>query len=420
MRVAFATFGCKINQYDTDRIRQDIERQGGTIVPFDGDADVYVINTCSVTGKADYQCRQKIRSATRRAEGAAVIVTGCYAEIRAEEVRTMPGVTLVVGNRDKSSIGNVVSRYGIAQRKTASESGTVPLRTRTVLKVQDGCDNRCSYCIVPAARGGSRSIPYADVLRSFDAAVEDGSPEVVVSGIHIGSFGNDLHPAATLSTLLGDLVQRRGEARIRLSSIEPNEITPKIVSLLGNGLCRHLHMPLQSGDDDILRAMNRRYTASEYRALADSIAAQVPDVCLGADVMVGFPGEDDRAFENTYRLIENSPLTHLHIFSYSPRPGTPAAGMDKKVADHVKKERNERLRTLGKKKNLEFRKRMIGRTVEVVEETEQGVTTMRTGLSDNYVRVTIENGVFRNDSRPPKVLVKDVNESGVIGLDISN
>jgi len=420
MRVAFATFGCKINQYDTDRIRLDIERQGGTIVPFDGDADVYVINTCSVTGKADYQCRQKIRSATRRAEGAVVIVTGCYAEISPEEVRTMPGVTLVVGNRDKSAIGDVVSRYGIAQRKTSSKSGTVPQRTRTVLKVQDGCDNRCSYCIVPSARGASRSVPYTEVLRSFDSAIKAGSPEVVVSGIHIGSFGNDLTPATTLSTLLGDLVQRRGEARIRLSSIEPNEITPEIVSLLGSGLCRHLHIPLQSGDDDILKAMNRRYTASNYRALADSIAEQVPDVCLGADIMVGFPGEDDRAFENTYRLIERSPLTHLHIFSYSPRPGTPAAGMDNQVAGQVKKERNERLRALGKKKNLEFRKRMIGRIVEVVEEIEQGVTTMRSGLSDNYARVTIENGNFRNVSRPIKVLVKDVNESGLIGHEVSN
>jgi threonylcarbamoyladenosine tRNA methylthiotransferase MtaB len=415
MRVAFTTFGCKINQHDTEIMRQRAAEEGGTIVPFDSEADVYVINTCSVTGKADYQCRQSIRAAARRASGARIIVTGCYAETRPEEIRQIAGVTHVLGNKGKPDIGPFLTCAGEHVSTDATRrAAALSRRTRGVLKIQDGCDSRCSYCIVPQARGGSRSIPLDAVIRSFEDALQDSVPEVVLSGIHIGRYGLDLRPATTLSLLLTDLVRRRGNARVRLSSIEPGEVTPEIIALLGSGICRHLHIPLQSGDDRILRAMNRQYSAAQYRTLVESIAVAIPDVALGTDVMVGFPGEDDEAFENTYALIAALPLTHLHVFSYSRRPGTTAAEMHRQVPESVKKDRNERLRKLGLKKNLAFREQLKGKRVEiVVEDAKDGAGF--SGLTDNYVRIMIENEKECSTNGILSVIVSDVSMAGTKG-----
>ncbi|HEX9113096.1 MAG TPA: MiaB/RimO family radical SAM methylthiotransferase, partial [Nitrospirota bacterium] len=286
MRIAFTTLGCKINQYETDLLRQDLSARGNTIVPFDAEADIYVINTCSVTAKSDMQCRQTIRAAVRRGAGAAkVVVTGCYAETRPDEIRNIPGVNLVVGNRDKSGIADHPLLSGpeaMGRDRDSSQLRAVSGRTRAFLKIQDGCDNHCSYCIVPLARGGSRSYAPSAVMREFDQLVREGCPEIVLTGIHIGTYGADLSERVNLTDILSELVARRGRARLRLSSIEPREITEGIIRLLGSGICRHLHVPLQSGDDTILASMRRNYTASFYRDLLERIVRDVPGIALGA------------------------------------------------------------------------------------------------------------------------------------------
>ncbi len=397
MRLAFATLGCKINQYETDSIRREMVLRGNTVVPFDAEADVYIINTCTVTAKSDYTCRQVVRAATRRGKGARVIVTGCYAETRPQELLAIPGVERVIGNREKLSIPEYLasavpaSEYSVQAAKDVPAQA-LPEKTRGFLKIQDGCNNHCSYCIVPSARGRSRSAAPATVVSEFERMTNAGCPEVVLTGIHIGSYGADLKPATNLTELIAGLVNKRGTTRLRLSSIEPRELTAGIIDQLGKGLCRHVHIPLQSGDDTILTVMKRNYTAEFYRELLAGISSKVPEIALGADVMVGFPGEGEREFKNTLRFIEASPLTHLHVFSYSPRPGTPAADMDDQVSESEKKKRSEILRSLGQEKNFSFRKKLLVREINVVVESGTNASKGKpTGLTDNYIRVVIEN-----------------------------
>ncbi len=422
MRIAFTTLGCKINQYETDRMRQDLESRGGAIVPFTGEADVYVINTCSVTARTDYQCRQAIRSAVRRGKGATVVVTGCYAETRPDDIRKIAGVDLVLGNQEKGAIAQrlLPDDASPAQSGPAHETAgisTVHGRTRGFLKIQDGCDSRCTYCIVPVARGPSRSVPPEQVLKQFDDLVQAGCPEVVLSGIHIGRYGADRSAGPDLAGLVRDLLKRRGNARIRVSSIEPNEISQELIELIGEGFCRHLHIPLQSGDDTILAAMNREYTTLAYRKLLDSLARSVPGIALGADVMVGFPGEGDAQFRNTLDLIESSPLTHLHVFSYSPRPGTPAASMSRQVPEKMKKERSELLRDLGQRKNLVFRRSFVGKElVAVVEDKRDALSRCLKGLSDNYIRLTLKGAKEADIGEKRTVRVTEVVEKDTFAV----
>jgi len=395
MRIAFTTLGCKINQYETDLMRQDLASRGNTIVPFDTEADVYVVNTCTVTAKSDYQCRQVIRSAVRRGRDAKVVVTGCYAATRPEEIRKIPGVDLVIGNTDKAMIHDHIMKTASVPDQDVPITRNIMTkglygRTRGFLKIQDGCNNRCSYCIVPLARGESRSADLGQLVNEFERVVQSGCPEIVLTGIHIGTYGADLENGPDLTGLLRILLSQRCGSRLRLSSIEPKEISEGIIELMGQGLCRHLHIPLQSGDDAILASMKRDYTAGFYRELLEQIAQRVPAVALGADIIVGYPGEGDAEFQNTMDLVEKSPLTHLHVFPYSPRPGTPAADMEAQVPEQVKKERSETLRSLGRKKNYYFRKKFQGSTLNVVVEDKiDAITGLYTGLTDNYIRVYI-------------------------------
>ena len=425
MRIAFTTLGCKINQYETEAMRKAAAAEGNSIVPFESEADVYVINTCSVTAKSDYQCRQTIRAAVHRKEGARIIVTGCYAETRPQEIRSIAGVSLVLGNSEKANIAHYVSdqkhREMAGTPDTTENTDIMKERTRCVLKIQDGCDNKCSYCIVPHARGGSRSVPREQVSNLFVRHVDADRPEIVLSGIHIGKYGIDLDPRTSLTDLVAELLSKRNRSRIRISSIEPNEITDEMIALAGHGMCRHFHVPLQSGDDAVLRAMNRDYTAGYYRNLIENIAYKVPGVAIGADVMVGFPGEDEKAFSNTFKLISELPLTHLHVFSYSPRPGTAAAQMNGQVPSVVKKLRNGQLRDLGFQKNLEFKKRFKGKVLNVVlEQLSQIENEVGSGLTDNYIRVDV-SGVKKGDfGREIPVMVSDVRQNDVFGRKIAN
>lgn len=416
MRIAFSTLGCKINQYETDLMQQDLASKGNTIVSFDDEADIYIVNTCSVTAKSDYRSRQVIRSAARRARGRRVVVTGCYASTRPEEIKKLPGVSLVINNLEKSMIHDYLipedsSPAGAVLSLVTKGPKEAHGRTRGFLKIQDGCDNACSYCIVPLARGRSRSAAPGDVLKEFTRQVQAGCPEIVLTGIHIGRYGADLSPAMNLTELLTTLVPTRDRSRVRLSSIEPKEITEAMIALLGNGLCRHLHVPLQSGDDTILVAMKRDYTSGFYLDLLQRISNYVPGIALGADVMVGFPGEGDVEFQNTLKLIEKSPLTHLHVFSYSPRRGTEAAAMKNQVPEAVKKQRSEALRDIGRRKNLYFREKFLGFELKViVEDKIDAATGFLTGFTENYIRIAIRGAKAENIGEKIKVRISEVNE----------
>ncbi len=416
MRIALTTLGCKINQYETDAIKQDLLSKGNTIVPFDDTADVYVINTCSVTKKSDDQCRQIIRSAIRRGRGAQVVVTGCYAETQPDELHNIPGVTHVVGNSHKAAIADRLMAKdrqtdGCLPYAAPMQLAATQTRTRGFLKIQDGCNNNCSYCIVPRARGNSRSVKPDLIEKAFLELVQAGYCEIVLTGIHIGSYGADLEHPTNLSELIQRLVSIQHKSRIRISSIEPMEITEEMTRAAGRGICRHFHIPLQSGDDSILAAMNRKYSAQFYGDLLQRISGSVPGIALGADVIVGFPGEGEQEFHNTLSLVESSPLTHLHVFSFSSRPGTRADSMSNKVPDRIIKGRSEELRDLGRKKNFQFRVTQLSKSFNViVEDKIDPAHNLYTGLTDNYIRVLIVGAKAEHVGKDIAVQLTDVQD----------
>jgi threonylcarbamoyladenosine tRNA methylthiotransferase MtaB len=300
---------------------------------------------------------------------------------------------------------------------TGVPAKAVQSRTRGFLKIQDGCNNRCSYCIVPLARGRSRSAAFDEVRAEFGRLVQEGCPEVVLTGIHIGTYGVDLVEGLSLTDMITALLEQRGRTRIRLSSIEPREITDGIIGFLGTGLCRYLHIPLQSGDDGVLGSMKRDYTSAFYRELLERIAKEVPGVALGADVMVGYPGEGDAEFQNTMRLVESAPLTHLHVFSYSPRPGTEAASMTGQVPETIKKKRSELLRGLGREKNMAFRERHAGSELRVVvEDKVDAKTGLLSGLTDNYMRVNIIGAEKGHIGHEIPVRITEVSEEANLAI----
>ena len=407
-RIAFSTLGCKVNQYDTAVIQSVVKNgsEGYTIVPFNAEADIYVVNTCTVTGKGDVESRRLIRGAIRRNSKARVVVTGCYAQTRPGEVAGIEGVSMVLGNEEKYAImdylrhdgnhaeGNQVFVGDISNASVLSHPGLAdfPARTRAFLKVQDGCDSRCSYCIVPFARGGSRSLNPDDVIGQVRALDRSGYKEIVLCGVHLGGYGRDLSSKTTLTSLMERILSETEIPRIRLSSIEPREITDELMGLMASEdrICRHLHIPLQSGDDDMLRRMNRNYTVEFFGDLVSKIHGEIEDVGIGCDVMVGYPGEEERHFGNTCQLIGRLPITYLHVFAYSPRSGTVAAGLKETVKGDVKRERSEAIRALGEKKNMAFKERYIGRVVDIlVEEDRDDLTGLLKGYTGNYLKVLL-------------------------------
>ncbi|HRT70888.1 MAG TPA: tRNA (N(6)-L-threonylcarbamoyladenosine(37)-C(2))-methylthiotransferase MtaB, partial [Syntrophales bacterium] len=382
MKVAVATLGCKVNQFDSALLAERLRSEGFTVVPFGEGADVCIINTCTVTARTDYQSRQLVRRARRYCPYAGIVVTGCYAQVAPAELAEMPGVAAVVGNAEKDALPGFLDRIldergkiivGDIRRCDSLPSGTAdvfPGRTRAILKVQDGCDAFCTYCIVPFSRGRSRSLPPSDVLRQAARFAESGYREVVLTGIHLGSYGSDLEPPASLAGLLAGFDDIDGVERVRLSSIEPMEVTPELISRMASSekLCRHLHVPLQSGDDRILKLMGRNYTGDQFRLLVKGLTEAVPDIAVGVDVMTGFPGEGEEEFRRTAALIEELPLAYLHVFPYSRRPGTPAADFPHQVPEEAKKRRAALLRSLGAKKRASFARRFIGKEVSVLVE----------------------------------------------------
>jgi len=369
------------------------------------DANVVIVNSCTVTAEADRDVRQTIRRIASRNPQAEIIVTGCYAQRAPEELATLPQVRYVVGNSHKPMVGEIAlnlldedfSTHGRAEivcssiflereLKPASHVGSGG-RTRAVVKVQDGCNANCSFCIIPSVRGRSRSIDPEAAIAEVRDLVGRGYKEIVFSGIHLGTYGRDLQSKTTFYQLVCRALDVTGLERLRLSSIEPLEVVPELIELVATHprMAHHFHIPLQSGSARILRAMYRPYAPQYYRALVSRIREQIPDAGIGADVMVGFPGESDEDFADTYRLIEQSPLTYLHVFPYSSRPGTVAAGLPNPIPEHVARFRAKALRNLIAEKHEQFLRSMIGTEIEVLT-LEDG-----TALSSNFVRMVVAN-----------------------------
>ncbi len=429
-RVAITTLGCKVNQYESSALAGKFEKRGYEVVPFTAEADVYVINTCTVTGRSDYQSRQLIRRAARRNPRAVIAVTGCYAQVAPQELEAMPEVTLIAGSAEKMTLPERVDSLTGGRREVrVGDIGQVkemdfhaapsfPGHTRAFLKIQDGCDASCSYCIVPRARGRSRSLPVKDVLEEIRFLGRSGYREVVLTGIHLGLYGKDLAPSGHLLDILKAVEEEAPVSRLRLSSLEPAEVTDDLIAFAAGSrvLCPHFHVPLQSGDDGILAAMKRTYDRAFFRVLIDQIRAEVPRAAIGVDVMTGFPGEDENAFRNTFDLIEALPLTYLHVFPYSKRPGTPAAAMGGQVGEKTKKERAEMLRHLGMRKKEAFARSFVGSETAVLIEGKEGKgTKSMQGLTDNYLTVLIDRDDPALANRIVPVVIAGEKDGRLIG-----
>lgn len=405
--VAFQTLGCKVNFYESEGIWQLFKQEGYEQVDFEAAADVYVINTCTVTNTGDKKSRQVIRRAVRRNPEAIVCVTGCYAQTAAAEVAAIPGVDIVVGTQDRDKLLPMVRKFREQRqpinivrnimRTREYEEMDVPGfadRTRGFLKIQEGCNNFCTFCIIPWSRGLMRSRKPENVLQQAQQLVEAGYEEIVLTGIHTGGYGVDFTDYK-LADLLRDLDRVDGIKRIRISSIEASQIDDDILDVLASSdkLCRHFHVPLQAGDDAVLARMRRKYTTAEYGEKIARIQRIFPDVAITTDVIVGFPGETEEMFENGYRFMKQMNFSEMHVFPYSQRSGTPAAVMADQVDDAVKEERVHRLIALSEQMQLAYAERFVGQTLEIIsdrickEEPHQG---MLAGYSDNYLQVAFD------------------------------
>jgi threonylcarbamoyladenosine tRNA methylthiotransferase MtaB len=399
--VALHTLGCKLNSAETAAIGRRFLERGYTLVPVGEAADVCVINTCSVTARADRECRQIIRRALRAPRDPMLVVTGCYAQLRPEEVASIPGVDLVLGTREKYDVLSYLPeieagrgpRVHVSAAGTADDFGPAATsaaddRTRAFLKVQDGCDYTCSFCTIPRARGASRSQTIEASVRQAEELVAQGYKEIVLTGVNVGDYGRTA--GTNLLSLLGALENVQGLQRLRISSIEPNLLTDDIIEAVAASsvLCPHFHLPLQSGDDGVLRRMRRRYTSADYASRVETIRRRLPDAGIGVDVIVGFPGESEEQFRRTAEFLMDLPVSYLHVFTYSERPDTPAAAFTDQVSPRERQRRNAVLRAIGDKKRLAFHTGLIGRTVPVLLEGEVR-DGRRMGLATNYARVAV-------------------------------
>jgi len=396
-KVAFHTLGCKLNFAETSTIARNFPEASYERVSPDSEADIYVINTCTVTDAADRKCRQAVRKIIHRNPDAFIAVVGCYAQLRKEEASAIEGVDLVLGTYEKFDL---VSYIDNLDRRTAPEihscenidtegfmsSWSAGDRTRSFLKVQDGCDYRCSYCTVPLARGKSRNPLISEVVEEARAIAASGVKEIVLTGVNVGDFGKST--GETLEQLLRSLVGVRGLERLRLSSIEPDLVSDEIIDLIASEkkLMPHIHMPLQSGSDRILGLMRRRYHRDVFRDRVMRIRDKMPGAGIGADIIVGFPGETEDDFEETYRFLENLPVSYLHVFAFSPRPGTPAAELPGEVRKAEKERRSRKMIKLSENRRMLSMRNATGKIYEVLFE-KRSADGMVAGLTGNYIRV---------------------------------
>jgi len=380
-KIALDTVGCKLNQAETQLLSRQFARAGYRLVSPEDGADVYILNTCTVTHVADGKCRRLLNKARRRNPGALVVAIGCYAQRARRELARIKGVDLVLDNSQKMDLLPRLEESGRLVRPGAV-SARADFRTRAFIKVQDGCNNFCSYCIVPLVRGREKSLPLEQVIDDVKSRVVDGYKEVVLTGTEIGAYNDK---GIGLTELLRRILEETGVARLRLSSLQPQEITPALVGLWQDErLCRHFHLSLQSGSDAVLKRMNRRYTTADYKRAVDLIRKAVPGVAVTTDVIVGFPGETEAEFKESYDFARQMNFARIHVFSYSPRPGTRAADMPQQVDDKVKRERSRKMLALGRECLRNFRQKFLGKTMLVLWEKETG--GVWSGLTDNYIR----------------------------------
>jgi threonylcarbamoyladenosine tRNA methylthiotransferase MtaB len=427
-------FGCRASRADGEIISADLRHRGLTPAKTPAQADVIVANTCSVTAQADRTARAFLRKMHRENPNARILVTGCYAQRAPQELAVLPGVHAVIGNSHKALVPELAqqaagfvplaglyvddtfahSELAMPQGGWRSEDSG---QTRPNLKVQDGCGNRCSFCIIPTTRGHSRSLPMEACLREVQAFVDAGGTELVLSGINLGRWGRDLTPASNLEELVSGILLRTSLPRLRLSSIEPMDWTPALLELFRDSsgrIARHAHLPLQSGSDAILRTMHRRYRPWHYAEKLRLIRESLPDAAIGADVMVGFPGESEALFEESYAFIAAQPFTYLHLFPFSARPGTRAWQLAKESAidPRAVTERMSRLRVLIAAKNLGFRQRFLGLELSAVSlHTAPGETSK--ALTDNFLEVQLDACIAAN--RRLRVLVSGLSDTGLSG-----
>jgi threonylcarbamoyladenosine tRNA methylthiotransferase MtaB len=421
-------FGCRASRADGEVIAAELERLGLQPAADASSGDVIIANTCSVTAQAERTARAYLRRARRKNPNVRLIVTGCYAQRAPEEVAALPGVHAVIGNSHKALVPEIARDFVplntllVDDTFAHSELAMPPSgwwtrtgQTRPNLKVQDGCANRCSFCIIPTTRGPSRSVSLESVLNQVNEFVAAGGTELVLSGINLGRWGRDLVPQATLAELVASILERTTLPRLRLSSIEPMDWTQELLALFdaNDRLARHAHLPLQSGSDAILRAMHRRYRPWHYAEKLAQIRELMPDAAIGADVMVGFPGETDALYEENFTFIAAQPFTYLHLFPFSPRPGTSAweAAQASSVPQPVVAERMSRLRHLIEERNLSFRQKFLGRVLPAVTLHSDGLGL---ALSDNFLELRLDAPAAAN--RSVQVLITGLTEDGLTGV----
>jgi len=429
LRVAITTLGCKVNQYDTATIEDRLKADRHVLVPFTESADVYIVNSCTVTNQADAESRQLARRAKRQNPAARIIMTGCYAQVNPKSVMRVAEVDYVVGlNRLDDLLlavkAALTERIAVSNLRRA-ERGNLPGidtlgaltfsgQTRASLKIQEGCDLFCTFCIVPMSRGRSRSVPPRVVLEQLDRLANQGFQEVVLTGIHLGGYGEDLNPRVDLTWLLEAIEERKPLPRVRLSSIDPHEISDSLLRLLAQAdtLCPHLHIPLQSGDDRILSRMRRRYDSDRARDVLIRLRESLPQAALGTDLIVGFPGEGEDEFARGLKFLEESPFTYFHVFPYSVRNGTTAAKFADKVPRSLIDTRARQVRKLGEQKKAAFAREFVGRILPVLfEHTRDKASGMLKGYSRNYLRVLAAGGEEYMNREVPVLITRTNGET---------
>ncbi|HCY77087.1 MAG TPA: tRNA (N(6)-L-threonylcarbamoyladenosine(37)-C(2))-methylthiotransferase MtaB [Ignavibacteriales bacterium] len=415
--VALHTLGCKLNFSETSTIGNQFMNNGFAVVDLKEKADVYVFNTCTVTENAEKECRQLVRRALRTNPLAYVIVTGCYAQLRADEISSIEGVDAVLGSNEKFEIFSLlkdfnkkdlsciyVSPHDELNKFGLASSTDADSRTRAYFKIQDGCDYKCTFCTIPLARGKSRSMSPELVVQDFTKLVQQGYKEIILTGVNVGDYGKSFN--LNFYDLLKKLILIESDFRIRISSIEPNLLTDEIIELTAESekLCNHFHIPLQSGSTPILKSMKRRYSAEDYSSVILKAIQKIPDLGIGVDVIVGYPGETEKEFMETYNFLVNLPVSYLHVFTYSERPDTKAVALPDSVAPAERKRRNKMLRILSDKKKNYFYTQMIGKNLNVLFESKDEDGMIK-GFSSNYVRIEtayqdkLENAICKVEAK---------------------
>lgn len=417
MRIAILTLGCKSNQAESFYIESSLKRAGNDIVAITENPDLCIINTCSVTAKADQQSRQMIHKALKN--NAKIIVTGCYSELNADKIKKFGDSIEIIRNNDKDNIISKIVNVNSSSDLIKPVITCRYPRRRPIVKVQDGCNYSCSYCLIPFARGKSRSEPYEKIVQEINEFDIAGYKEVVLTGIHLGTYGFDLNPKRSLSFLLKTILQETNIGRIRLSSIEINEINNELIEAISDKrICKHLHIPLQSGDNSTLRRMGRSYLTKSFAEKVKLLTEMFPEIAIGTDVITGFPGEKDENFMNTFRFIEEIPFSYVHVFPYSSRPGTRAASFNNQVPEVTKKQRVKILRDLAESKRKDYIVGHMDRILEVIIENK--VSEGYFGTSANYIKVLLASDLVLSEEALINIKVAGYRNSYALGIPVNN